>query len=108
MQRIIGILVLLACFSPAGFSQTQNATPNNDQQETIRALMQEVNELKARVAALEAKQNQPEQAPQPQATPQPEEKALAGAPQPGASGPEPLPFIRGIRTGSAGLRRARK
>ena len=97
MQRIIGILVLLACFSPAGFSQTQNATPNNDQQETIRALMQEVNELKARVAALEAKQNQPEQAPQPQATPQPEEKALAGAPQPGASGPEPLPFIRGIR-----------
>lgn len=97
MQRIIGVLLLVACLSLAGFSQTQNASSNSDQQETIRALMQEVNELKARVAALEAKQNQPEQPPQPQATPQPEEKALAGAPQPGASGPEPLPFIRGIR-----------
>lgn len=97
MQRIIGVLVLVACLSLAGFSQTQNASSNSDQQETIRALMQEVNELKARVAALEAKQNQPEQPPQPQATPQPEEKALAAASQPGASGPEPLPFIRGIR-----------
>src|SRR6185437_3177101 len=95
MHRIIGILAVLACFSPAGFSQTQNATPSNDQQETIRALMQEVNELKARVAALEAKQNQPEQPP-PQPAPHPEGKALAGAPQPGFSGPGPWPFIRGI------------
>ena len=97
MHRIIGILAVLACLSPAGFSQTQNANSNSDQQETIRALMQEVNELKARVAALEAKQNEPMQAPQPEATPQPEVKALSSPPQSGASGPEPLPFIRGIR-----------
>src|SRR5690349_870493 len=97
MYRIVGILAALACLAPAGFSQTQNATSNNDQQETIRALMQEVSELKARVSALEAKQNQPEQPPQQQPTPQPEVKVVPNPPQPIASGPEPFAFIRGIR-----------
>ena len=62
MPRPLCILAALACLCSGAFGQTQApASQTADQQETIKALMQEVNELKARVAALEAKENQTSQ-----------------------------------------------
>lgn len=100
MHRIFTIVVTLACFSSAVYGQTQSSSSNTaDEQETIKALMQEVNELKARVAALEAKQNQSQAAPpaQPQATPEPQLNAAQSASPVNPAGPEPYAFIRGIR-----------
>ncbi|HSM85490.1 MAG TPA: TonB-dependent receptor, partial [Candidatus Limnocylindrales bacterium] len=65
----------------------------SDQQETIQQLVQEVNELKARIAALEAKQAQPAPVPAPAGQTQ------AAGPQAAPPVPESAPYrmVRGIQ-----------
>jgi hypothetical protein len=62
---------MILVFSFASVTQAQN-TPPVDQSETIKALVNELNELKARLAKVEAKQGQP--------APTPAETAPAPAP----------------------------
>src|SRR5690348_11476806 len=92
MSRPLCILAALTCLCSGAFGQTQApASQTADQQETIKALMQEVNELKARVAALEAKENQSSQQSlqaQVEPTPQPESTVSQGTPQVNVANPE--------------------
>src|SRR5260370_10842907 len=53
MDRVFILLGLSLCLTAPSAAQTVDQA---DQQETIKALLQEVKELKSRVAALEAKQ----------------------------------------------------
>lgn len=98
MHRTISIVAVLALVlhSTYGRSQTQAADPQ-DQQATIRALVQEVNELKARLAALEAKQSQQAQPEAAQPTRQIDPPTADSTRQPGGSDPESFHVIRGIK-----------
>jgi hypothetical protein len=59
MRKILAVFSLCSFLACASFAQNTGSNPSDA--ETIKALMQEVKELKARVAALEAKQAQQEQ-----------------------------------------------
>lgn len=101
MSRPLCILAALTCLCSGAFGQTQApASQTADQQETIKALMQEVNELKARVAALEAKENQSSQQSlqaQVEPTPQPESTVSQGTPQVNVANPERFGVVHGIK-----------
>src|SRR5947209_5942706 len=56
MLRTLAVIILV--FSVAGVTCAQSTAPA-DQSETIKALVSELNELKARLATVEAKQAQP-------------------------------------------------
>lgn len=72
MSRILVTVALICSFACATYAQS--AAPA-DQSETVKALMQELNDLKARLAAVESKQSQ--NAP---ATPAPAEPAATPVP----------------------------
>jgi hypothetical protein len=98
MPRILCILAAFACFCSAAFSQTQAPSPQSaDQQETIKALLQEVNELKARVAALEAREHQPVQQPPVTPAPQPETAVSPSVLQTNVANPERFGVVHGIK-----------
>lgn len=82
------MVIVSAAFCLAGSSRAQQADPQN-QQETIQALRQEINELKARVAALEAGQTKTEA---PAEVPSPVQPSNTAA-----ISPEPFGFHRGIK-----------
>jgi len=88
-QSFILLIVVLCFFCP---SYAQTADPA-DQQETIRTLVKEVNELKARIAVLEAKQGQ---AQAPAAEPGKPESPPQQTP-PAAGEREPFNVVRGIK-----------
>jgi hypothetical protein len=94
---ILAVLGWIVCSAHGQMpSQTADAA---DQQATIRALVQEVNELKARLAALEAKQNQQSQ-PQPQPVQPPtqaDQQPAPGARQQDGGEPESFGIVRGIK-----------
>lgn len=98
MQRIVSIVALLGLvmYPNYGRSQTQSAD-TGDQQATIRALVQEVNELKARVAALEAKQGQQTQPEAAQPAGAVDSQPAASTRQPTGSDSESFSVIRGIK-----------
>ncbi len=84
MDRVFILLGLSLCLTAPSSGQTADQA---DQQETIKALLQEVKELKSRVAALEAKQ-MGEQA----AAPVPPAPAQIPSPEAG-----PYGIVRGIK-----------
>lgn len=98
MHRILSIVAVLGFVLPSahGRAQTQPADPA-DQEATIRALVQEVNELKARIAALEAKQNQQSRPESAQPAQQVDQQVAQSSPQPSLSAPESFGVIRGIK-----------
>jgi hypothetical protein len=98
MHRMFSILAVLGWIVCSAHGQTPSQTADPaDQQATIRALVQEVNELKARLAALEAKQNQQpqSQAVQP-AAPVDQQPAPSARPRDGGE-PESFSVVRGIK-----------
>ncbi len=108
MYRFAVILSMLLAFACS--SQAQAPTPDPaDQQETIKALIQEVNELKARIAVLEARQAKADEAsaaatsaakpvamvvPQPPAVQPP---AMTQPPMPSPAAGDSFGFIRGLK-----------
>jgi hypothetical protein len=98
MPRPLCILAALACLCSGAFGQTHApASQTAYQKETIKALMQEVNELKARVAALEAKEQQPSPQAQGDPTPQAENTVTQSDPQPNVANPERFGVVHGIK-----------
>jgi hypothetical protein len=90
-QGFICFTVVLCFFCP---SYAQTVEPA-DQQETIRTLVKEVNALKARIAALEAKQSQTEV---PASVSEPSKpEALPDQTQPAAGERETFNLVRGIK-----------
>ncbi len=94
MSRTLITLIALCVLTGAGNCQSQNSDAN--QSDTVKALMNEVDQLKARLVALEAKQSQTTPAAQPEAaaTPTPE-AAVTPAPVYAAQ-PQSLEF-KGIK-----------
>jgi len=88
------ILSSLMLFASSSWAQTAD---NSDPQQTIKALLQEVNDLKARVAALEAKQGGSDQSTTPQTSSNRENKPTEAAQATPGNGPEPYAIMRGIR-----------
>ena len=92
------ILLSLMLFASSSWAQSAD---NSDQQ-TIKALLQEVNDLKARVAVLEAKQGKDsDQSTAPQTSNNAENKTTEAAPAtqaaPAGSAPESFGIMRGIK-----------
>jgi hypothetical protein len=99
MSRLLTILALIGLLGSPAYSQTQ-APPDStvNQQEVIAALVEEVNQLKARISALEAKQNQPPQAAAEVAEPaRPAETQSAPAARQASANPESFSPVRGIK-----------
>src|SRR5258708_13307345 len=61
IDRVLILLSMMLCLLCSSSAQTAGSTD----QETVKALVKEVSELKARIAVLEAKQSQAEAAPAP-------------------------------------------
>jgi hypothetical protein len=98
MYRVF-ILSSLMLFASSSWAQTAD---KSDPQQTIQALIQEVNDLKARVAALEAKQSKDsDQSSPPQTSGNTGNKTTEAAPAaqttPAGNAPEPFGIMRGIR-----------
>ena len=89
-QGFICFTVVLCFFCP---SYAQTVEPA-DQQETIRTLVKEVNELKARIAVLEARQGQTEAR---AASPEPSKPAEPAPTQQAAGVREPFNVMNGIK-----------
>jgi hypothetical protein len=125
IDRVFILLGLSLCLTAPSWAQSADQA---DQQETVKALLQEIKELKSRVAALEAKQTHEGAvvaAPQPTPTPSaiPPAEAQAPVAEPGAFGinrgikfqgfgsvtykatdavPSELGAVNGFRPGTAG------
>src|SRR5437016_6747755 len=89
MNQVFISFIVVLCFCCPSYAQTADAA---EQQETIRILVKEVNDLKARIAVLEAKQGQAEA--QVPTAPKPAETLPE---QPPAAERESFNLVRGIQ-----------
>ncbi len=91
MNRVFIFFIVMLCFCCPSYAQVVETA---DQQETIRNLIKEVNELKARIAVLEARQGQTEAR---TASPEPGKPAEPAPTQQAAGVREPFNVMSGIK-----------
>jgi hypothetical protein len=92
MRRILALVGLIGM--SCGLCCAQSSEPT-DSAETIKTLVKEVNELKARIAVLEAKQAQPQL---PAVAPMQTDQTPSAQPQePSGETPSPFGLLRGIK-----------